>query len=272
MGKKQTENGSGRSSMVLFETYAIATVNPEEIRDAVSENLDGDAIGISDLERVHIPAGGGVFWELIDPDSGEPQNEKTIEGVVVAMKNTRGYWATRGTGNPPDCRCDNYRYGEHNIGSGKPGGDCDKCQFAQFGSAVDDKGNAGKGQACKMMKNFFILRKNDILPLLLVAPPTSLRPAKRYLTTLSAQRKSVKAIITSFGLEKVTGAVNPYSRITLRKVAELAFEEAAIIKTYAEQMAATFKSVTVAAGDYDQPSEDADFNPDEIENAPAGRL
>jgi hypothetical protein len=69
---------------------------------------------------------------------------------------------------------------------GKPGGDCHKCPLAQFGSAVDQKGQPGKGQACKSMRMLLFLRQDDMIPMIVNLPPTSLQNAKKLKEFLSA--------------------------------------------------------------------------------------
>ena len=79
-----------------------------------------------------------------------------------------------------------------------PGGVCAACPLAKFGSDPKDQ----RGQACKQMKQLFILRPSNVLPDLLQVPPTSVKNARSYLTRLMAQGAPYYKVLTAVTLNR----------------------------------------------------------------------
>jgi hypothetical protein len=135
--KHEKEKEAAISPFIVFQTPV------SEIRDAVLANLGDNGVSAQDFERVKIPAGGGTAWALQSLDGEELVKE--LAGIIVAWRDTRAYWSVpmeQSEGNmPPDCYSLDAR-----TGNGKPGGDCHKCAFAQFGS--DPKGKARRASWC----------------------------------------------------------------------------------------------------------------------------
>lgn len=141
----------------------------------IAANLDGEKVGVNDLERIKIPSGGGLFLELPTLEGSEMVKE--IEGILIYSAQGRGYWSNPDvTGNPPECWSPNAI-----IGNGDPGGKCATCPLAAFGSA-----KRGNGQACKEVRNLFLLLPDRALPVVLKVPPTSIKAIKKYLMRLAS--------------------------------------------------------------------------------------
>ena len=216
----------------ITDTRGIATI----IRDNVG------TITAADLDRVRVPAGGGLAWEIPSLDGVE--QEKEICGVIVEQREVRAYWASEFTGGnaPPDCASPD---GE--IGYGNPGGACATCPMAAFGTA---RGGEGKGQACRLMRLMFLLRPESLLPMVLVVPPSSLRAVRQYMLRLASGATAYHQVVTGFGLEKTkseTGIV--YSRIVPTLKERLSADEAARIAAYREALLPVFRQVRVDAVD-----------------------
>ena len=192
---------------VKLEDFAIARFDPVEFKATMEENLGGEALSPRDLMRVKIPSGGGTHWtvpSLDDPD-GVPQ--KQVSGVVVAHRTARAYWEKDlddgGGGSPPDC----FSVGGA-MGHGNPGGKCADCPLAQFGSKA--KGN---GQACKQMKEIYILQDDKVLPIVIALPPTSLKNFRQYATGLTTSGEGLSSRLTTFTLAKASNDAGiAYSR------------------------------------------------------------
>jgi hypothetical protein len=163
---------------VAISPFVICQTPIVQIREAVTTNL-GETVTVVDLERIKIPAGGGTVWTLQTLD-GE-KTEKELAGVIVCWRDIRSYWAApmeeSEAGVPPSCSSIDAR-----TGIGEPGGDCRQCRFAQFGS-----GRSGEGQACKLVKQLFFLRQENVLPEIVNLPPSSLKPARQYFARLAAR-------------------------------------------------------------------------------------
>jgi hypothetical protein len=211
------------SPFVIFNT-PIA-----EIKDAVAANFGDNGLTVSDFERVKIPTGGGTAWTIQGLDGEEMVKELT--GIIVAWRDTRAYWSKsmeQGEGNtPPDCYSLNAR-----TGVGKPGGDCHKCPFAQFGS--DPR---GEGQACKLVRQLFFLRGENLLPEIVNLPPSSIKPARQFFMRLASKAVPCYSLVTRIGLEKTKNAQGiVYSRAAFTSGGRLTPEQATRAKEYAAML------------------------------------
>jgi hypothetical protein len=211
------------SPFVVFQTPV------EETRAAVAANLGDAAVNASDFERIKIPAGGGTAWTLQTLDGEEI--EKELSGIIVAWRDTRAYWSVpmeQSDGNmPPDCYSLDAR-----TGVGKPGGDCHKCPFAQFGS-----GAKGEGQACKLVRQLFFIREENLLPEIVSLPPSSIKPARQFFMRLASKAVPCYSLITRIGLEKTkNGQGIVYSRATFASGGRLTPEQSERVKEYAAML------------------------------------
>jgi len=218
--KHEKEKEAAISPFVVFQTPV------SEIRDAVLANLGDNGVSAQDFERVKIPAGGGTAWALQSLDGEELVKE--LAGIIVAWRDTRAYWSVpmeQSEGNmPPDCYSLDAR-----TGNGKPGGDCHKCAFAQFGS--DPK---GEGQACKLVRQLFFLREENLLPEIVSLPASSVKPARQYFMRLASKAVPCYSLITKVGLEKTKNAQGiVYSKATFTSGGRLSPEQTARVKEYA---------------------------------------
>jgi len=219
----KTESTTAISPFVVFETPVA------EIRDAVEANLGADEKSATHFERIKIPAGGGTAWMLQSLDGEEMVKE--LSGIIVAWRDTRAYWNVpmeQSDGNmPPNCFSLDAR-----SGTGTPGGDCHRCAFAQFGS--DPK---GEGQACKLVRQLFFLREENLLPEIVSLPASSLKPARQYFMRLASKAVPCFSLITKIGLEKTKNAQGiVYSRATFTSGGRLTAEQAAQVKEYAAML------------------------------------
>jgi hypothetical protein len=216
--KKEKETAI--SPFVVFKTPVA------DIRDAVSANLGDSSMSASDLERIKIPAGGGTAWAIQGLDGEEMLKE--LAGIIVAWRDTRAYWSVpmeQSDGNmPPDCYSLDAR-----TGTGKPGGNCHKCPLAQFGSDAD-----GPGQACKLVRQLFLIREENLLPEIVNLPPSSIKPARQYFLRLASKGVPCYSVITKIALEKTKNAQGiVYSRATFASGGRLSADQARRAKEYA---------------------------------------
>jgi hypothetical protein len=215
--------------------------NPQEVIEVMQENLAGMTI---QFDRVKIPSGGGLAFEL---PGGEVAKE--LVGVILDHYPVNAYWSNKysGSNNPPDCSALD---GEH--GEGNPGGLCSKCPLNQWGSAVDEAGNPGRGKACKNIRRVYILREGETFPILLALPPTSLGAFTDYMKRLVSRKPTpFYGCVTKVTLEKDKNAGGiVYSKAVFSKVADLPPEEKIAIKKYAETLKPIMRAVKIEAVDY----------------------
>ena len=192
---------------------------------------------------VRVPTGGGLHF-LVPTLEGEVPAE-SIEGVIVHFTKPRVYWAeafgSGGGSTPPDCSSHD---GVHGVGN--PGGACSECPMARFGTATNQDGSQGAGQACAQKNNLFVLRKNDILPIVVVGPPTSLKNIRQYLLRLASNQQRFYGVVTKLKLTKTTskGGIE-YAQIEPSFVSYLDDEAASAMAGYHNNIAPILDAVTL---------------------------
>ena len=209
--------------------------NLSEMLEAISGSLaPGERFDPSLLDRVKNPTGGGKNWELADGTA-----TKTIEGVIILRQPVRAYWKERysGAGAPPNCSSMDLQWGMGDNGSGAGRHACETCPMAQFGTAVDDKGEEAAGQACRQLTRIFVLQPDSALPIMLALPPTSYRDGQRYNLRLATRGKPLHSVVTSIGLDqKASQGGISYSFATFSAVRDLEPGEIEQVDAYRRQM------------------------------------
>lgn len=150
----------------------------------------GGKIDPSMLDRVKVPSGGALSWE-VPTLTGEPDSVKELTGVIIGYKNTRVFFSKKydGSNEPPDCASD-----DGITGVGDPGGSCEDCPLAKF--------TDGQRPRCASRRLVLLLLKDNSLPILLNLPPSSLWEMNKYFLRLSTMRKFFFQVETTFKLEK----------------------------------------------------------------------
>jgi len=225
-------------------TYKALAVPAQQLTKFLIENIGAQGLRPQDLDKIKVPAGGGSAWEV--PTLKGPEPVKVLEGIVLHFKDVRAYWASKGTGNnPPDCSSS-----DGLVGVGNPGGDCHKCPLAQFGTATDEAGNPGKGQACKQMRLLLFLRQDDMIPMIINLPPTSIQNAKKYFLRLVANGYPYYGVTTQLRLEQAkSGGGKAYSVATLNMGRDLKPEELEKVQLIGQAMRELFARAMMDAGD-----------------------
>jgi hypothetical protein len=171
----------------------LALTMPEEERQAVmaafAVNCASGSITEFDLPRIKV-ASGTALW-LIPTLEGDV-TAPAIDGVVVAARDTRVYYKSKDAGNvPPDCSSIDGKQGK-----GDPGGACASCPLAEW-----DSGENG-AQACKQVKQLFMVRGTSMLPEVVSLPPTSLKAVRQFFLKLATQGIQYYHCILRIELEK----------------------------------------------------------------------
>ncbi len=185
------------------------------VQEAFAINITSGSVSEFDLPRIKVMS-GAALW-LIPTLEGE-ETAPRIEGVIVHARDTRVYYASKDAGNvPPDCSSP-----DGMTGHGKPGGDCLRCPLAQFGTAPD----GGGGQACKAVKQLFMLRGDAMFPEVVSLPPTSGKNARQFFLKLTTQGIPYYGALVAIELEKVQNAAGkPYGRAVMKFLRRLTPDE-----------------------------------------------
>jgi hypothetical protein len=199
----------------------------DSINEAIATNISSGGISDVDLPRIRISAGNTPRW-IVPTLEGEDTLDR-ITGVISFARDTRIYYRAafgKGNGNlPPDCSSS-----DGITGQGKPGGECSRCPLAEFGSAEE-----GGGQACRQVKQLFVLRDELLLPDIVSLPPTSLKAARQFFLQLTRQGLTYREVIVSLELEKAQNAAGvQYCKAVLRFLRRLTPEEAARAHKYTQ--------------------------------------
>lgn len=202
-----------------------AMVEDDCISVDVSEDYEGLRLS---FPRVKIPGGGSLQFEIPSDDPENPDYTKYIEGVILYNHDTCAYWPE---GSEYDDNvtplCSSV---DGKTGYGALGGVCATCALNQYGSV-----EKGKGKACKNMRNLYILRSGEHMPMLLSLPPTSLRPYSDFITAAFAtRRRPIYSGVVQIGLKRVDNGSNTYSVATFRLVQRFEGNDLLQIKQYAD--------------------------------------
>lgn len=209
--KPATDEISTALANVIEPDTFVVLQDGSEALEALAYNIQGEQIDEFDLDRVSVPAAGGLAFTLPDDDV-----TKEITGIMISVGVRRAYWDKPfGEENgPPVCSSsDGIR------GNGDPGGDCASCPLNQFGTAKKDDGQPGRGKACRESRAIFMLRESDRLPLVVSAPASSLKGAKQYLMKLPVIR--TRALTTIALVKDKSSDGVAYSRLVLSFVGKL---------------------------------------------------
>jgi hypothetical protein len=196
----------------------------------MSDTLGEEGLAPHELDRAGNPSGKSTKWS-IPTIEGDEETVGSIEGVILYHKYSRSRWEKEyGKGEPnamPVCASVDGK-----TGVGDPGGDCKNCPFAQYGSGPNNS------QACKLTKHVFVLRENELLPLLVVLTPSSLKNAKSYFRRLLSRQIRPTQVITKMELTGPHRSKSGFdhAKAELSLAGELDPETAQKMREYAEYL------------------------------------
>lgn len=182
------------------------------------------------FDRIKIPSGGGTIFEVPSLDGTRTEPAQEISGVVLYHHPMQSYYQKQYSGGneKPDC------YSLDTVtGVGTPGGECASCLLNRFGTG------ANGSKACKEKHRIYLLRENEIFPIMLDLPTGSVRDFGIYLRRLLSRGLYSTDVITRFSLKKAvnsTGVVFSQGVYSLARM--LTPEERGLIQPLTEQVVA----------------------------------
>ena len=211
-----------------------AMVESEFSSEELAEDMDGLQMS---FQRVKIPAGGTIQFELPSDDPENPDYAKMLVGVILHNHATCAYWPEGSEYDekpPPLCSSVD---GKQGIGD--PGGACAACALNRFGTDPN-----GKGKACKNMRILYLLRSGEYMPIQLTLPPTSISPFREFLNqSFAIRRRATFGSVVQIGLKKMNNGTNDYSVATFRRLYDFTGEELAQIRAYADSFKEQVKGI-----------------------------
>lgn len=231
--------------LALYENWEVPALPSEQ---DLEEELDGLQLT---FERVRVPSGGGMAFEL--PGEGdEPEIAKSLVGVIVYHHPVNAWWREQysGENNPPDCSALDGKTGlERESGITF---NCKTCPYNQWGS-----GEGGRGKACKNLRRLYILRQDELFPLLFTLPPTSINNFQRYLSRRLIQKGlKTRDVVTEVTLQKATSSTGiEYSQAQFKLAGVLPEEVRTKMQEYSEVIKAMARGVEISQVDYEAQDE-----------------
>lgn len=193
--------------------------------DIIRSNLKSQPLSYELFDIVKSPSGGSTVFSV--PGLAGDAAEKELTGIILDYTTPRAYWDTPDPveGTPPVCLSQNSIISH----DGKA---CALCPYNDFGSK-DGETNA---KACKESVLLFLLRPNNIIPLLVRVPVTSKSRYLKYSTRLLSTLTPISSVVTKISLEKATSkGGKPYAVYNFEAVSKLSPEEAAQAKEFGRQ-------------------------------------
>ena len=242
-----------KNAITLAEQGGFLALQPQEggrsLAVTIATNAGPGGITPADLERIKVPAGGGIAWQLPDEEVA-----KEFEGVILHQQAFRAFWKDKAVGEhrPPDCYSPDAEIGlcTDGVQSAKLGigGDCSKCPMAQWGTAIDEKGNKTKGQACSLRTMLLIVRPANLLPVILSVPPSSLKSVRQYILRLANKGTVYSEVTTLFSLAAEKSATGiTYSQVVPKRGRDLMPGEIKGFVEYAKAVLPAFEGAVAEA-------------------------
>ena len=204
--------------------------------ELLAEELDGLT---PTFERIKIPAGGGLAYEVPGDDPDSPDSVKEFKAVILYHHPINCYYKEEYTGgnNPPDCGSMDGKVGiDAETGECK---NCAECEFNKFGSGKNG------AKACKQKRRIYLLREGEALPTILSLPTGSLGEFSKYVMRLLSKGRKTNGVVTNFTLKKAknSGGIN-YSQAVFAVDRELTSDELANVVPMSEQVKVMANRVT----------------------------
>jgi len=211
------------TSLAPVESTYLALTN--NALDIIRTNLKSQPLSLDLFDIVKSPSGGATSFEV--PGLTGNDAAKELVGIVLDYTTPRAYWDTPDPveGTPPVCLSQNSIISQ----DGKA---CAHCPFNTFGS----KNGESNAKACKESVLLFLLRPNNIIPLLVRVPVTSKARFLKYSTRLLSTLTPISSVVTKITLEKATSKQGkPYALFNFEAVGTLSTEEAVQAKAFGQQ-------------------------------------
>lgn len=216
------ERKEDMNEVVPVNSYAALTNNALDI---IQDNLKKQPLSFQLFDIVKSPSGGSTVFSV--PGLSGDEAAKELTGIILDYSTPCAYWDTPDPveGTPPTC------FSNDSIISHE-GKACGTCPFNDFGSKDGDT----NAKACKESVTLFLLRPDNIMPIIVRIPVSSKLRFQRYMTRLVGRMIPLSSVVTKITLEKATNRTGqPYSLFNFEAVEELTPEAADSARKFAQQ-------------------------------------
>lgn len=217
------------NEIVKKEDNFVTTNN--NLSEALGEEMAGLSIT---FDRIKVPSGGGLAYEVPGDNPEEPELEKEFDAVILYHHPMLSFYKEKynGSNEAPNCSSINGV-----VGIDRDSGEirqCKDCPLNMFGSGENG------GKACKAKRRLFILRKGEALPVIFTVPTSSVGDFSKYIMRLVSKNKKSNQVVTRFSLKKAQNSSGiTYSKVVVNVARDLTDEE---IKSM-ESMSAQVKAI-----------------------------
>jgi hypothetical protein len=230
MAKSKNENAVTVYDSSKFLALGGASGDVQAAMAAIAEV--GEEFTPGDLTRVKTPQGGSTTW-MIPSVAGE-QPAEAITGVLCGIQKTGVLWGSEEPeeGSMPVLRTWDLEIAQQmgpipddmidHLEPHRVPGTTDKfywkdLPYNQFGTA---KGGEGAGKRCKEQRMLFILREQDMFPLIVTAQPGSLKDVRKFILSLPQIGKPFWHAVVELRLTaaKSRGDANGRGRVTFAQI------------------------------------------------------
>ena len=247
---------------VVDQKFNLVTLSGD-LAEAIAEEMDG--LGAIPFDRVKIPSGGGLAFEVPGEDEDNPDTTKELIGVILHHHPVNAYWKEKFSGGneAPDCASTDGKQGVL-----RETGEICNCAECPYNRFSED----GSGKACKNIHRVYLLREGNPVPLILSLPPTSLKFMRDYIgkRILLKNMRGYDAVTKiTLKKEKSKDGID-YSRAVFTFVEKLTDEQRVATKEMAETLKERNADVEVDNADYNTSAAAPSDNNDGFMNVPDG--
>lgn len=229
------------TALTVAKGFAVMKMGVNDLTNILKDNLGDEGLSQWDLDKVKVPSGGGLAWEVPTLEGSDLVKELT--GVIVFWKGVRSFYKDEYTGGnePPSCFSDDGK-----VGIGDPYGTgevvktaCVNCPNNAFGTA-----RKGGGKACNERRLLFMLRETDRIPLMVNLPPTSVKTNKKFFMRLANAEIPYFGAVVKLTLRKDKNADGiEYSVAEFNVVERLDADAKAQMEAYSNAIAPVLSSM-----------------------------
>jgi hypothetical protein len=223
----------GMTQMVTATAPAVGTSDYIVLRsnalEIIRENLKNHRLSRASIDTVKAPSGGSIVFMV--PGIAGDDIQKELTGIILDYTTPRAYWdsADPVEGTPPTC----YSPDSQVSYEGKL---CSQCPFNEFGSKDNGNGES-RSKACKESVEIFLLRQDNIMPIVVRIPVSSKAIFQRYMTRLVSHMLPACGVVTKITLEKATSkGGQPYAKFNFEAISTLTPEEVNGIRSFSSSI------------------------------------
>ena len=231
------ENNKNEIANIEKNAFAVSA----DLGNSLGEEMQG--LNLT-FDRIKVPSGGGLAYEVPSDNPDEPDTKKEIKAVILYHHPVQSYYKEKFTGGneSPDCSSfDGIAGVDKETGEVKA---CKDCPLNKFGSGENG------GKACKTKRRIFLLLENSAIPVIFSMPTTSLNDFSKYILRIVGKGKKSFQVVTKFTLKKEQNAGGiTFSKVVVSTERDLNENELASIMPMVEQVKGIAKNMKEGTDD-----------------------